>query len=120
MKLKTCLAALLLAALLFSLPPCIAAAAEPETPDPEFDFAGRGLEGVIDDFIETNKLTEKSFSMGWYDTVSGETFFYNPDAFIVAGSLYKLPLNMIYADRLAAGEITEDSVAGGWKVGSAM
>ena len=97
----------------------IAATSDTET-DNEWDFSDRGLDGVIEDFMTANGLKEDSFAMGWYDTVSGEEWYYNPDMFAVAGSLYKLPLNMIYADKLASGEVTEKDYAGGWQIGSAM
>ena len=97
-------AALLL--LLFLLAPLLfpqsAAAAESAGSDAEWDFSG-GPDGVIGDFMAASGLNEENFAMGWYDTVSGEEWYYNPDAFFVAGSLYKLPLNMIYADRLGTG-----------------
>ena len=114
-------AALLL--LLFLLAPLLfpqsAAAAESAGSDAEWDFSG-GPDGVIGDFMAASGLNEENFAMGWYDTVSGEEWYYNPDAFFVAGSLYKLPLNMIYADRLADGEVTEKDYAGGWQIGTAM
>ena len=114
-------AALLL--LLFLLAPLFfpqgAAAAENAGSDAEWDFSG-GPDGVIGDFMAASGLNEENFAMGWYDTVSGEEWYYNPDAFFVAGSLYKLPLNMIYADRLAEGEVTEKDYADGWQIGTAM
>ena len=109
---------LLLAAPLLLLSP--AAAAESAASDAEWDFAGRGLDGVIEDFMQANGLNEENFAMGWYDTVTGEEWYYNRDAFLVAGSLYKLPLNMIYADKLAEGEVTEKDYADGWQIGTAM
>ncbi len=114
-------AALLLALLL--LAPLLLpqrAAAEETGPDAEWDFAGLGLDGVIDGFMADNGLDGENFAMGWYDTVTGEEWYYNPDMFAKAASMYKLPLNMIYADRLAAGEITERSCVGRWQVGTAM
>ncbi|MBR0208222.1 MAG: serine hydrolase [Oscillospiraceae bacterium] len=113
---KRLLALLLCLAALCSLLP--AACAEQED---EWDFSSRTLDEVIGQFVSEHRLSEDNFAMGFYDTVSGEEWYYNPDGWFVAASMYKLPLNMIYADALADGETTEKTPLGGrWSVGSAM
>ena len=47
-------------------------------------------------------------ALGYKNTVTGEEHYYNPDAYIVGASLYKLPLNMIYAERISKGELSFD------------
>ena len=103
-------------AVLASLLP--AACAEEED---EWDFSSRTLDEVIGEFMDEHRLSEDNFAMGWYDTVSGEEWYYNPDGWFVAASMYKLPLNMLYADAIADGELTEETPLGGrWSIGSAM
>ena len=52
-------------------------------------------------------------ALGYKNTVTGEEHYYNPDTYIVGASLYKLPLNMIYAERISKGELNfEDKFAG--------
>ena len=113
---KRLLALLLCLGALFSLLPAACAAQEDE-----WDFSAQTLDEVMAAFMSEHRLSEANFAMGWYDTVSGEEWYFNPDGWFVAASMYKLPLNMIYADAIAAGELTEKAALGGkWSVGSAM
>lgn len=89
MRIKRLLA-VLLALLLLSLPVC----AEDDT-----------LERRMEDFIAQYHLSESSFSLCYYNTVTGEEYRYNPNAMMVAASTYKLPLNMYYYEMEARGEI---------------
>jgi poly-gamma-glutamate synthesis protein (capsule biosynthesis protein) len=104
---------LLLLALLFLLPAEAAAAEKP-------DFAGAGLEGVLADYMERRGLNEDNFAMGWQDVESGRRWFFGADSYMVAGSMYKLPLNMVYYDLLASGEVRETDLVGGYQVETAM
>lgn len=110
---RTLLIFLAVAALL----PARAQCASEET---EWDFEGVGLDKVIDGYMQEHRLDEDNFAMGWYDTVSGESWFFNEDKYMAAGSMYKLPLNMLYTDKLAAGEIAESDLVGGYSVETAM
>lgn len=89
MRIKRLLA-LLLAVLLLSLPIC----AKDDT-----------LERRMEDFIAEYHLGQQTFSLCYYNTVTGEEYRYNPDAMMVAASTYKLPLNMYYYEMEARGEI---------------
>ncbi len=71
------------------------------------------LGNVIDAFMEEYGLTEDNFSFGYVYLDTGETWYYNRDKMMVGGSLYKLPLNMIYADRLADGTYSPDTTLNG-------
>lgn len=64
-------------------------------------------EEAIKELIE-KKGEDKLISIGYYNTVTGETFYYNKDLLINAASLYKVPLNMYYYELEAAGEISPD------------
>lgn len=50
-------------------------------------------------------LNETNFSLCYYNTVTGESYEYNPDAWMVAASTFKLPLNLYYYEQEAAGAI---------------
>lgn len=86
----------------------------------EADFTAESLDEVMARYIAGRGLTEDSFAMGWYDFATGSEWFFNGDAFMVAGSMYKLPLNMVYADKLASGDISADDMAGVYTVERAM
>ena len=115
---RTLLALFLFLAALLALLPCPEArAAQAE----EWDFSSLTLDEAVEAFRTEHRLNERNFAMGWYDTVDGEEWYYNADAWFVAASMYKLPLNMLYADALADGELTEDAkLHGNWSVGRAM
>ena len=68
-----------------------------------------GLARVVDGLRETYHLDESNFALSYYNTVTGEQYDYNENAWMVAGSTYKLPLNMYYYDLEAAGEVTSDT-----------
>lgn len=88
--------------------------------DFEYDFAEQGLDEVISLFMAEYGLDGSSFAMGWFDLVSGEEWFFSADSFMVAGSMYKLPLNMAYTDKLASGDLQPDDMAGKYTVERAM
>jgi hypothetical protein len=110
----TSLLSLLLCFLLFS------GAAQCAQPEDGWDFESTSLEQMISDYMAEHKLDEDNFAMGWYDTVSGEEWFFNENKFMLAGSMYKLPLNMVYADKVADGELTLDDTVAGYKLETAM
>lgn len=70
--------------------------------------------------METYGLTEDNFSMGYYNTATGESWYYNGGTPMVGGSVYKLPLNMLYEEKLNAGELSPDDLVGGYTVEKAM
>ena len=84
-----------------------------------YDFS-RGLEGAVTDYMAGHGLNESNFSMGFYNTVTGESWFYNPDTFFAAGSMYKLPLVMMYEDMLADGTRSPSDRVDGYTIMEAM
>lgn len=98
-------ALMLAAALFFSLCP---GAAATDHDDAVSAVAGKTLEGLIAGFMEENHLTEQNFSIYYYNTVTGEEYCFGETNFMIAGSTYKLPLNLYYYELQAAGEISGD------------
>jgi len=84
------------------------------------DFTAESLDAVIERYMDEHGLDESNFAMGWYDFASGEEWFFNGDSFMVAGSMYKLPLNMAYTDKLASGDVSADDMVGKYTVERAM
>lgn len=95
----------LAAALIASFCPGAAAADLDETFS---NVAGKTLEGLMAGFMEENYLTEQNFSICYYNTVTGEEYCFGETNFMIAGSTYKLPLNLYYYELQAAGEISGD------------
>lgn len=69
------------------------------------DFTGRTLEDIMAEFMEANQLTERNFSISYYNTVTGESFDFNEKKFAIAASTYKLPLNMCFYEMEQSGQI---------------
>lgn len=73
------------------------------------DFTGQTLEDVMAAFMEDQELNAENFSVSYANTVTGETYAFNDAAFMVAGSTYKLPLNMYYYEMEREGLISSDA-----------
>ena len=59
-------------ALIFAL--ILSASCMAEHSTPEYDFSDKTIDQIMDEFMAQHGLTEKNFSMGWYDTGSGESW----------------------------------------------
>ncbi len=68
-------------------------------------FEGKTWEEIIDTFFTERGVDPESLAFGYYNTVTGEEFYHNGDMYMVAASVYKLPLNMYYAEMVYEGEI---------------
>lgn len=73
------------------------------------DFTGKTLEEVVEEFMQANNLDETNFSVSYYNTVTGERYAFNDKRFMVAGSTYKLPLNMYYYELEQEGTMAPDA-----------
>ena len=94
-------------ALLLACFPCTVSAVE----DPRFD--GKTLEEIVDDFMKSNHVTYVDLAFGYYNTVTGESYYFNGDKLTNAASLYKVPLNMYFGELIAKGEYSFDTVVNG-------
>ena len=126
MKLKTTLTALLLSAVL-TLTASGAAAPSP-SPEPLIEEEetvlpmeetealpgahpiADGAREIIETFLAEQGITSKQIAVGWRDLRSGEEYYFNPDTNFYGASLYKVALNMYFAERVAAGEMDWDTL----------
>ena len=88
-------------------------AAEEGLIDPE------ALQTLVDDFVAERGLDPKNFSVGYVYTATGEEWYYNPDTWYYPASMYKVPLMMVLAEKVSAGELQQDSDLGGYSVATA-
>lgn len=101
----------ILLALCVLLPGLPAALAEEADADDE-RFAGKTWDEVVAAFLQSWGTDPKTITLGYYNTVTGEEYYLNPDQYMVSGSMYKVPLNMVYAAKVADGEMDWDTSIG--------
>lgn len=111
---KTSLLFLLVLALLLPLIPAAQAAELPEDGD-DPRFAGKSWEEIMDDFFTAHGTNKNNVACGWCNTVTGEQQYFNGDQYMVSGSMYKVPMNMIFTERVHNGEIGWDTFIGGYR-----
>ena len=70
-------------------------------PAPEPSGAG----ALIENYITENKIKPTQLALGYLNTVTGEEYYVNRDTNFYGASLYKVALNMYYAERVAGGEM---------------
>lgn len=68
-------------------------------------------------YVEGERLNSVSFAYTYLAT--GDTWYYNPDVWYYPGSVYKVPMMMLMAEKEASGELTRDSDLGGYTLGQA-
>ena len=73
------------------------------------DFTGLELEQVMADYMAERGLNENNYSVSYCNTVTGETYAFNDEKFMVAASTFKLPLNMYYYEMEQEGLIASDA-----------
>ena len=92
--------------------PCAAASADTPRYHFDADFSQESLGDAIERYLASRYLSSYSVKIGWCDLQSGEEWYLDGDAFMECASTYKLPLAMIYVDKIAAGELTLDDKIG--------
>lgn len=88
--------------LLLSLP-CLAFAEEDSA------FEGKSWDDVVQALMEKYGAGENNVALGYINLVTGEEHYYNGDKYMVACSMYKVPLNMYYARMVSEGEMDWDT-----------
>ncbi len=86
----------------------------------ESDRFAAGLEAQMEPFLEKYGLNERNFAMGYCYTATGEIWYYNGDALMLGGSVYKLPLNMRVTEKVAEGVLSENDRVGGFALPQAQ
>ena len=72
------------------------------------DFTDLSLEQAMDEFMQAYGLDATNFSVSYHNTGTGERYTFNDKTFMVAGSTYKLQLNMYYYELEHAGTMAPD------------
>lgn len=103
--LKRILAAAALLCLLLYLSPAAFA-------DNEDLYKDKTWDQVIEEFFQRYDVDENGISLGYYNMVTGEEHYFNGDQYMVAGSMFKVPLNMCFTEKIHNGEMDWDTKIG--------
>ena len=76
-------------------------------------FEGKTWEDVVGTLMEEYGVDPDRVAMGYCNTVTGETHYHRGDAYMVTASMYKVPLNMVFAERVSKGEMSWDTKISG-------
>lgn len=119
--LKKVLTVLLTLALLLPLAPqALALDHDQRAAEPGLNVVDEAaLQGIVDGLIQERQLNGDNISVGYCYTATGETWYYRPDDWFYAASLYKVPLSMLFAEKEKAGELTQESDINGVTLGYA-
>lgn len=66
------------------------------------------LKKLIEDFLDECGIAHDRFRLGYTYTGTNETWYYNGDVWSYSASVYKLPLMMMLAQKVANGELKQD------------
>lgn len=80
-------------------------------------FVDKTWEEVMADFLAVRLIDPAQVTAGYYNTVTGEEHYHNPDTLMYGASTAKLPTNMVYAERVSKGEMTMDTLIRGNRYG---
>ena len=63
--------------------------------------------------LQEHDANPETVGAGYYNLVTGEEHYYNGDQYRISGSMYKVPLNMLFMNWIDEGKLTmEDSIGG--------
>ena len=74
----------------------------------EAEAVSTALAALVDDFLTAQCVDTQALGIAIVDFESGGSYALNAGAYFTAASTYKLPLAMLYYDKIAAGEIALD------------
>ena len=95
--------------------PCLPAALaeEPESSEEDARFADKTWDELVEELLEKWNTDSEHVTLAYYNTVTGEEHYVNPDKYMITGSMYKVPLNMLFLEKISDGELQWDSLIAG-------
>lgn len=72
-------------------------------------FDGKSWEEITEDFLAERGVNTDRITIGYENLVSGESGYFQGDQYMVACSVYKVPLNMVLSERIYNGEMDFDT-----------
>ena len=74
------------------------------------------LQMMVEKFIKERGINPKNIGIGFCYTATGDEFFYKGDTWFYPGSVYKVPLMMLMAEKVSSGQLEPDSEIMGMKL----
>ena len=71
-----------------------------------YDYANMTLPQVVQAYMNDMEIDPSQIAFSYKDLTSGQTYALNDTQPMTAGSTYKLPLNMLVVDEVAAGKLS--------------
>lgn len=101
----------------------VPASAEEGNPEEQMSILDDGtITAAVEELLASYGVTGErlnSVSFAYTYLATGDTWYYNPDEWYYPGSVYKVPMMMLMAEKEASGELTRDSDLGGYTLGQA-
>lgn len=66
------------------------------------------FDGVMRELLTRYGAKEENVYAGYLNLVTGEEHYWQGDEFVIAASMYKVPLNMMVAEKISKGELVWD------------
>lgn len=76
-------------------------------------YKDKSWEDVVEYLLDKYDVDRERIALGYCNTVTGEEQYFNGDQYMVSGSMYKVPLNMLFAEKIYNGEMDWDTQIGG-------
>ena len=70
---------------------------------------GDSWDALLERLLEKYETDSDHVGIGYYHPRTGEEHYINADRYLVSASMFKVPLNMILADRVSSGEMEMDT-----------
>ncbi|MBO5556533.1 MAG: hypothetical protein J5927_05060, partial [Oscillospiraceae bacterium] len=83
-------------------------------------FKDKSWDELVSELLAKYTVSSDSIALGYYNTVTGEEHYLNGDKYMVSGSMYKVPLNMVFAEKVANGEMDWDYKFGSYTLEECM
>ena len=75
----------------------------------EFSDQSEEVKAIVEKYMKEQNLTENNFAFFYYNLSNKEYYFYNENTFFTAASTIKVPIAMIYYEKIKNGELTLDT-----------
>ena len=83
-------------------------------------FEGKSWDEVLAAFWKEWEIDPDRVTCGYYNTATGEEHYWRGDEYMVSGSMYKVPINMVFTERISKGEMDWDKLINGLRYDKAL